>query len=54
MIENSIHLGRYEASKSKQHPVGMTVQWKPEHSDYNGNPNLFASNAEWVLLDRNL
>ena len=33
----------YEATKPKQHPVGMTVAWPG-----GTNPPLFASNAEWV------
>ena len=34
---------RYEAGKPKQHPVGMTFQWKG-----GTNGNLFDSPADWV------
>jgi hypothetical protein len=34
---------RYERSKPKQHPVGMTAEMNP-----NGNPALFASPADWI------
>ncbi|MCQ3980637.1 MAG: hypothetical protein DPW09_45095 [Anaerolineae bacterium] len=33
----------YEATKAKQHPVGMTVEWPG-----GDNGELFASNADWV------
>jgi len=37
------YIHTYEAGLSKQHPVGMTVQW-PDGSD----SDLFSSNAEWI------
>ncbi len=39
----SNYIKTYEASKSKQHPVGMTVEW-PGGS----NCELFASPADWI------
>ncbi len=38
----------YEATKPKQHPVGMTWQW-PNGS----NPDLFASPADWIAPGEN-
>jgi hypothetical protein len=34
----------YEASKPKQHPVGMTTEWGSEGR----NADLFASSADWI------
>jgi hypothetical protein len=36
------YIKQYEATKSKQHPVGMTVQWPGDDGD------LYASHAEWI------
>ena len=37
------YIKQYESSKPKQHPVGMTVEWR------NGNnAELFASPADWI------
>lgn len=41
---NFIH--GYEASKPKQHPVGMTSAWPG-----GWNPDLFSSPAEWISLN---
>jgi hypothetical protein len=39
----------YEATKPKQHPVGMTVQWPwPNGSPEQANAVLFASTADWI------
>ncbi len=37
------YVHQYEATKPKQHPVGMTVAWP-----MGNNADLFASNAEWL------
>lgn len=37
------YIHTYEASKPKQHPVGMTVIWPDGNND-----DLFNSNAEWI------
>lgn len=41
---NYIH--RYERTKPKQHPVGMTFQWARENRG--NNSDLFNSPAEWI------
>ena len=43
------YIKSYEATKPKQHPVGMTVQWPwPNGSPEQANAVLFASPADWV------
>jgi hypothetical protein len=37
------YLKTYEATKAKQHPVGMTVEWPG-----GDNSRLYASNADWI------
>lgn len=43
------YIKSYEATKPKQHPVGMTAQWPwPNGSPDDANAVLFASPADWV------
>lgn len=38
----------YEASKPKQHPVGMTFQYSRDKEERGTNETLFASPADWI------
>lgn len=39
---------QYEASRPKQHPVGMTFQWSPNSKLRGTNQILFDSPADWI------
>ncbi|MBI5768531.1 MAG: hypothetical protein HZA93_12095 [Verrucomicrobia bacterium] len=42
----------YEATKPKQHPVGMTFQWSPNSKLRGTNQILFDSPADWISPNR--
>jgi hypothetical protein len=39
---------KYELTKPKQHPVGMTAQWPDFVGDNNSNSEMYASPADWI------